>query len=43
MGEVEDRAKEAKLGNMGGGHKGENKDEKLRTSRQPVLSFTVGR
>lgn len=38
MGEVEDGAKEAKLGNMGGGHEGENKDEELRTGRQPVLS-----
>lgn len=35
---MEDRAKEAKLRNMGGGHEGENKDEKLRTCRQPVLS-----
>lgn len=35
---MEDRAKEAKLRNMGGGHEGENKDEKLRTRRRAVLS-----
>lgn len=37
------RAKEAKLGNMGGGHEGGNKDEKLRRSREAVPSFTGGR
>lgn len=43
MGEAEESAKQPKRRNMGGGHEGENKDEKLRTSRQAVLSFTAGR
>lgn len=38
----ERRAKEAKLGNIGGGLEGENKAEKQR-SGQAVPSFTAGR
>lgn len=40
---MEARAKEAKLRNMGGGHEGENKDEKLRTRRQALLSGGDGK